>query len=76
MNPDKNFDMLTEMESDATSDPSKLDTLNSQNLRSMAEVAREIRDKEADPQSQKRGPSETVRGGTPFYDGRDWRQFI
>ena len=59
MNPDKTFsstsraaarrlDMLTEMESDATSDPSKLDTLNSQNLRSMAEVAREIRDKEAE----------------------------
>ena len=48
MNPNKTFDMLTEMESDATSDPSKLDTLNSQNLRSMAEVAREIRDKEAE----------------------------
>ena len=48
MNPNTTFDMLTEMESDATSDPSKLDTLNSQNLRSMAEVAREIRDKEAE----------------------------
>ena len=51
MTPDKTLplnDVLAEMEFDATSDSSKLDTLNSQNLRSMAEVAREIRDKEAE----------------------------
>ena len=46
MNPNTNI--LAEMESDSSSDASKLDTLNSQNLRSMAEVAREIRNKEAD----------------------------
>ena len=49
MNPNNNI--LAEMESDSASDPSKLDTLNSQNLRSMAEVARAIRDKEAEIES-------------------------
>ena len=49
MNPNNNI--LSEMESDSTSDPSKLDTLSSQNLRSMAEVARAIRDKEAEIES-------------------------
>ena len=49
MNPNNNI--LAEMESDSTSDPSKLDTLSSQNLRSMAEVARAIRDKEAEIES-------------------------
>jgi len=49
MNPNNNI--LAEMESDSASDPSKLDTLSSQNLRSMAEVARAIRDKEAEIES-------------------------
>ena len=49
MNPNNNI--LAEIESDSASDPSKLDTLNSQNLRSMAEVARAIRDKEAEIES-------------------------